>query len=154
MLPTNERLCLQTAIKLLAGRDHSELELRRRLASKDFDTDIIDKVIENLLSRRYLDDVTLCTTIFNKYLATGKYGLNAVVARLKQRQFSSSVIQAIVKDYDQSQGLQAASVLVTRRFAHASPEDAPKIARFLTARGFSPGIVINVLESLRLTDDN
>lgn len=150
---TNEIQCLQAAVKLLAGRAYGEQELRRRLAGKSFDPDTIDKVIANLLRRRYLDDTALCQSLFAKDQSTGKYGLNAIVARLKQRGFSSPVIQETIKDYDPSQGFQAASDLVDRRFARRSATDAAKIGRFLTARGFSSAIVIKILERFRHPDD-
>lgn len=153
MLQPSDRPCLQAAVKILAGRSHSRQELRQKLSAKDYDSETIDRVIADLLRRRYLDDGALCRSVFIKYQATGKYGLNAIVARLKQRQFDSSVIQETIKEYDRSQDLQAASTLVNRRFRHAKAEDSAKIGRFLTSRGFSPGTVIRVLENIRGLDD-
>ena len=154
MPPENDSPCWQAGIKLLSGRSFSEQELRRRLVGKAFDPETVDRVIADLLRRRYLDDVALCQRVFAKYLATGKYGLSAVVARLKQRLFPASVIAEIIKDYDNSQGFQAASDLVNRRFVRRGPTDAAKIGRFLTGRGFSASIVMKVLEGLRRSDDD
>ncbi len=48
--------CLQTALRLLARRDHFSTELSRKLKEKGFSAQEISATIERLRKMRYLDD--------------------------------------------------------------------------------------------------
>lgn len=148
MSAQNNRHCEQDALKLLTLRTYSEREIHKRLATKGYDKDTIDQVIVNLYRYGYLNDAALCSALFRKYSECGKYGLNAIIARLKQRELPISLINDTVKEYDRTVAHEQAAELVRRRFKQPTAADSPRIGRFLAARGFSPGIIIKVLEQL------
>lgn len=145
MSSPSERECLAAAVTLLAGRAYSEDELANRLVAKGQEPQIVEQVMTELRRRGYLDDEALCQRLFKKYAASGKYGVNAIVARLQQRRLPRQVIQETVREYDRLQGCQTALELVKRRFRTPSPTDTAKIARFLVSRGFTTDIITKVL---------
>ncbi len=66
------------AMDLLARRDHSEQELRRKLKSREYDADTIDEVLQELISDRLQSDERFTEAYVN-------HRFNAGVGPLKIR---------------------------------------------------------------------
>lgn len=148
MSAQNKKQCERDALKLLAIRMYSEREMRKRLTFKGYDSETVDQVVANLCRYGYMNDTALCAALFRKYEESGKYGLNIIIARLKQRELPISLINDTVKEYDRTRAYEQAAELVRRRFKQPTAADSPRIGRFLAARGFTTSVIITVLEQL------
>ncbi len=74
----------EVAVGLLARREHSRTELRRKLKKKGFDEDNIDRVIEQLLSNKLLSDERFTETYINMRRHKG-YGPLRIEQELRER---------------------------------------------------------------------
>ncbi len=136
--------CLPTAVKLLAARDHSEHDLRRKL-SRRFDEADIDAAVAILKTRGYLDDAALARRQASRYIADGGHGRIGIIARLEGRGLPAEAIDAALAGYDTDGEYERAAALVKRQFPWAAVADAPKVGRFLAARGFAAETITTLL---------
>ena len=74
----------EVAIGLLARREHSRTELRRKLKKKGFDEDNIDQVIEQLQTNNLLSDERFTETYINMRKHKG-YGPLRIEQELRER---------------------------------------------------------------------
>lgn len=74
----------EVAVGLLARREHSRTELRRKLKKKGFDEDNIDQVIEQLLINNLLSDERFTETYINMRKHKG-YGPLRIEQELRER---------------------------------------------------------------------
>lgn len=144
----NNRSALDAALNMLSYRAHSESELRRKLCRKGFSPEQINGSVASLAERGYINDTALCGMLFQKYLATRKYGLNYIVRKLKQSGFTDDIIDKTVEGYDTSVELDSALAIINKRFPKIYDGDVPKLIRFLIYRGFSASIIARALESI------
>ncbi len=136
--------CLPAAVKLLAGRDHSEQELRRKLCRR-FAAAEIDAAVAVLKDRRYLDDAALTGRLAARYAADGQHGVYGIRAKLLARGLPAAAIDAALAGYDATCEYGWAAALCRKRFPAAQTGDLPKIGRFLAARGFAVETVTAVV---------
>ena len=138
------------AIRLLAVREHSVLELRRKLrrARKPDgpDDDTIGAVLADLQRDGLLSEERFVGAFVRSRLGRGQ-GPAKIRAGLMER----GVARELVDDaLDQDAGFwrDRAEAAQTRRFGAAPPADRAdwaKRARFLSARGFGPGVIYRTL---------
>lgn len=145
--------CLPAAVKLLATRDHSERELRTKLARRFAAADI-DTALDTLRTRGYLDDAGLAARLASQLQGTGKYGLNGIKARLNARGFPAAAIAAALAALDKADECPRALALARRQFPAPERGDAPRIGRFLAGRGFASAAIVRVLETLCGYEEN
>lgn len=145
----NRSSALDTALNMLSYRAHSESELRRKLHHRGYSSEQISDTVNQLTERGYINDAALCGMLFQKYIATGKYGLSYVVRKLKQSGFTDEIIDKAIEGYDTSLELENALAMINKRFSKIQDGDVPKIIRFLVYRGFSASIIAKALTSIK-----
>ena len=127
-----------SAMNVLARREQSEFELRRKLGRKTESLDLIDELIEVLHRDDLLSDERfarmLCRSRFNKGV-----GPVRLEHELNQHQITNELIEAAMAEYSDGwvEHLQA---LNSRKYGEAPPENYKawaKRARFFQQRGFS-----------------
>ncbi|MDT8901375.1 regulatory protein RecX [Anaeroselena agilis] len=138
------RACLPAAVKLLAARDHSEQELRRKLLRR-YGGEETDAALAVLKARGYLNDDYLAGRLAARYIEDGQHGRLGIRRRLMERGLSKTAVDAALAGYDPSGEYDRAIALAARRFPRATAADAPKVGRFLAARGFDGETVLAVL---------
>lgn len=136
------------ALQILRYRSYSEYELRQKLYSKDCVADQIDDVINRLLTYGYINDNKLANILFEKYLQVGKYSLNNIICKLKQRGLSDDVIQHVTNNYDSNEEWTLALKLVNSRFKSLEDINKEKIYRFLATRGFGAAAIRKVFQQM------
>ena len=133
------------AMDLLARREHSALELRRKLLSRDFDESTVDQVLARLQQDRLQCDARFTESYVH-------HRINAGIGPVKIRY---ELLQKGVRDDLIEQYLQTRSELWdtmmaqqrARKFGETIPEDMKdrmKQVRFLQNRGFSPESVMRL----------
>lgn len=158
------QLLFDKALRLLGMREHFTLELRRKLAQRTLDKPLINKVIEAVRERGYLDDARACDYLVTQLTTRGGVGKLKLKAMLFERgcpeALLESALEKFAEHYDEAEA--ARELLAGRRamFAHrlqrireklehredVSPRKVKMLARvklgmavsgYMYARGFS-----------------
>jgi regulatory protein len=143
----SSKACLPEAVKLLAIRDHSEQELRRKLL-RHYGEEETDAAIAVLKARGYLNDEALAGRLAARCIDDGQHGRLGIRRRLLERGLPKAAIDAALAGYDPAADYDRAAALAARKFPEGSAADAPKVGRFLAARGFDGETVLAVLRRL------
>ena len=125
------------AVALLARRDYSSAGLRQRLVSQGFEAAAVQRVLEELIERRYLDDERYAAQYVSYHAARGQ-GPRRIGRELAAEGLDEELIAgalATIADW-----VALARELRIRRFGLAAPaswQERARQARFLLYRGFS-----------------
>ena len=127
----------QAAVRLLAPREHSQLELRRKLLKRDHAPDIIEEVLQRLEGHGLLSD----ERFVEQYIAMRKrkgYGPVRIRQELRERGINDTMIHEWMDERDDEWRVimkqvveKKFSVLVTAEY-----KEQARLARFLEYRGF------------------
>ncbi|MBA7842960.1 recombination regulator RecX [Klebsiella sp. RHBSTW-00484] len=138
---------LDRAIRILAMRDHSEQELRRKLAAPvmskngpealDVTPEDVDKVVEWCIDNRYLDDDRFVRQFIASRSRKG-YGPARVRQELKQKGIPREAIECAMSECEIDWALLAKEQ-AQRKYGEPLPtafSEKVKIQRFLLYRGY------------------
>ena len=139
--------CRNRALDLLARREHSRLELVRKLISRDYPTEIVEAVLDDLQDERLLEETRFVESFVRSRVGRGQ-GPSRIRAELIQRGVDEVLIQSGLRDthYDWT----ALAVEARRkRFGLDAPDgfdERARQARFLQNRGFEGGQIHAALD--------
>jgi regulatory protein len=125
------------AVRLLAGREHSIEELRRKLVRKGYPRETIEPVIQKLLGKRLVSDERF-TANFVHYHAKRGQGPVRLRGALRQQGIADSQIEEALRCAE-IDWVQLAREVRRRKFGAGVPRslgERAKQARFLQYRGF------------------
>jgi len=134
----SRRTARHAAMDLLARREHSQLELSRKLRSRDYSPEEITEALTGLAADGLQDDGRFIESFVNSRLARGQGPLR-IRADLRQR----GIAEALVESHLAAAAIDwiaAAREARQRRFGATRPADfqeRARQARFLAGRGFS-----------------
>ncbi|WP_290647805.1 regulatory protein RecX [Aquisalimonas sp.] len=138
----------ETGVRLLARREHSSLELARKLGSRGYSRDIVESVLDRLVWQGYLSDERF-TEMFIRQRCEQGQGPVRIVADLAQRGIGESLARHYL-DQQAVDWIDQARLVRQRRFGDTRPtsrRDWARQARFLAGRGFSAEQVHAVLNA-------
>ena len=144
----NDKSIWKLALEILGRRAHGDYELRQKLYRKDYAASEIDEVMNRLLTYGYVNDNKLANFLFVKYLQVGKYSLNQIVSKLKQRGLPDDIIKNVTSSYDSEEEQSSALKLITNRFKSFDGINKEKVYRFLGTRGFGVGTIHKVCQQI------
>lgn len=128
------------ALRYLGQRDHSEHELRTKLARRDFDEDEIENVIQRLYAAKLIDDAKFASACAISYFHSG-LSRRAVAIKLRNKGLSDVNIEAALSGLDDDDELGRAIDLARSRLQKMSgiPQATARrrLLAFLGRRGFS-----------------
>jgi regulatory protein len=134
------------ALKLLASREYSRLELERKLAAKEPDPGELRKALDDLQARGFLDEQRVVDSILHR--RAGRVGAGRIRQELQSKGIDAERVAVAVAGLNATEFERAREVW--RKKFGALPEDAAqraKQARFLAARGFGGEVVRRVLNT-------
>ena len=126
------------AMNLLARREHSRVELVRKLRARVEDQDLLDEVLDKLVDDHLLDDERFCEA-FVRMRANGGYGPVRVRAELKEKGVRDELISQYMAEHE-ADWYQQAKQVFEKKYGLNPDTDAKSRAkqqRFLAQRGFS-----------------
>jgi regulatory protein len=126
------------AVSLLANREHSALELSRKLQNAGFDTDEVEKTLHDLQQANLQSDERFAENYLRSRANKG-YGELRIRNELKERGVASELISECLYKAEIDWFSLAVEVRC-KRFGESNPEDYKERAkqqRFLQYRGFS-----------------
>jgi regulatory protein len=126
-------------------REHSRVELRRKLMPHAESAEQVDAVLEELEGRKLLSAERFAESVVHR--KASRFGVARIQAELSQHQLPSDVAAAVVRTLRDTE-FERAHRLWERRYG-VLPLDATeraRQARFLAARGFSTDVIRRVLK--------
>jgi regulatory protein len=144
---------MNTAVRILANRDHSQYELQQKLKQRGFASPIIDEVMEKCERFGYIDDHRTAR-IYILQLKRKCFGRRYVRQALKKKRLMGAAIEKIlVKNYPGEDEYVHAGRLLEKKvktFAREADQKkrSDKIYRFLYSRGFNPSVIRNLVKQL------
>jgi len=136
-----QRLSLKArALKYLSTREHSRIELRRKLAKYAEEGDDVDALLDFLEKNNWLSQERFAESLVHR--RAGRYGNSRVLAELQQHGVAGDDL-AEMKSELASTEIARAKEVWARKFG-TPPQDAAersKQMRFLMQRGFSQSAI-------------
>ncbi len=126
------------ALRLLARREHTALELRQKLARRDHPGEAIDAALSSLAAESLLSDARFAVAYIEGRANRG-VGPLRLLAELRKRGVDAALIEDTL-DFSDVGWRHRAAVARAKRFGAALPQDMKaraRQARFLQYRGFS-----------------
>lgn len=146
-VPTAQhRESLDLAVRLLARREHSAAEIRRKLSRRSRDAAEIDTVISELVRDGLLSDARFTEAYVRSSIGRG-HGPVKIRASLRQRGVFEALIDEVLTHTDEF-WLARAQAATSTRFGEEAPnsrQEWGRRARFLSARGFPSDIIYRSL---------
>ncbi|OFS11535.1 recombination regulator RecX [Hafnia sp. HMSC23F03] len=140
---------LNRAMRLLAQRDHSETELRRKLAAQDVSEEDVEQAIAYCHEHHWLDDRRFAERYLVMRSQKG-YG----VQRIQQELGMKGIARDLIHDAFASSDIDwcaLAKQTAHRKFGQTLPEEwkeKAKVQRFLLYRGFFQEEIYAVFSNL------
>jgi len=139
------------ALRLLSGREHSRLELERKLASREEEPGQLRRVLDELQAKGFIDHQRVADSLVHR--RGQKLGAARIRQELQSKGLDAELVSQAVAGLRATE-LQRARAVWRRKF-DALPSDAAergKQARFLAARGFDGEVIQRVLASAAQED--
>ena len=132
--------CEKRAVGLLARREHSRLELARKLADKGFAAEEIEPVLDQLVEEGWQSDRRYAESLIRARSAR-RYGPDRIANELAQQGVDEGVVSEAFEAEPRDWAALAREQLVARY--REPPRDFPDRARrhrHLVRRGFPPDL--------------
>ena len=139
------------ALKYLSAREHSRLELGRKLARYAQEGDNIEALLDTLEAAKFLSQGRFSESLVNRRAA--RYGNGRILSELQSHGIDGEQLQNLKTGLMEDEAARAAEVW--RKKFGTPPLDAAQRAkqmRFLQQRGFSPSSIRAALRAAELDD--
>ncbi len=125
------------ALRFLSMREHSRLELERKLARHAPDSDDIKAVLDALEEDGYLSQERFTAALIRR--RAHRFGNSRIVAELQSHGMGGAALRELEAGLTQNETARACEVW-RRKFGSVAPDakERAKQIRFLMQRGFSP----------------
>ncbi len=139
----------QSAIRFVSYRPRSVSEVKKNLRRKQYDNDIIERVVDRLKELELLDDEKFAHYWVDQRETFKPRSRRAIRYELFQKGVNRQVIDAAVEDLDENSAAYRAGLKRARRWA-GKPEDKFRLdmKRFLQRRGFNYGVIRSAIDKL------
>ncbi|MFA5361989.1 MAG: regulatory protein RecX [Candidatus Omnitrophota bacterium] len=140
------------AFLLLKFRPRSEKEMRDRLGRKDFSKGIIEKTVQALISKKFIDD-RLFAEAWIDYRINKSFGFRKVRRELRGKGIPGRIIEEclarIQKDYSEETVVErSAREKIGKLKGIDGIKAKNRVYAYLLRRGFTPSVVIEVMNRL------
>lgn len=142
---------MNLALRLLARRAHSVMELKRKLLSRGVSHESCGHVIDECRRLRLVDDALLADD-YRAELAARNFGTLKIKAAMRKKGIEESIIETALRQ-DTASELERGRAALKLKLRLLSRETdgrkkREKAYRFLASRGFSGEIIRAVMEDL------
>lgn len=140
------------ALRLLARREHSGLELRRKLHQRGFTETSIGPALERLRADGYLSDTRFAGSLA-RHRATQGYGDLRIRAELAQHGVGHSVVEQVLEELG-ADWCEQALAQARRHFVEppATAGARARVLRHLGQRGFASSVARAALADWRKSE--
>jgi regulatory protein len=143
------RRCYDLALKFLASRPRSELEIKQRLRRHGFSDEIINRIATRLREQNLIDDIAFAEYWKENRLSSNPRGKRLIKYELLRKGISSDTIGESIGDIDDNVNAYKAGIKKARLLYSLSyGEFRKRLSNYLKWRGFSYEVIDKVTESL------
>jgi len=143
---------LDTALRILARREHTRHELREKLLHRNFEDAAVDRVLAECRRLDYLNDERAAAVLLRSLKRKG-VGIHRVRREFRRRGLTGDAFDAFVsRGLPEEEEIRIAQRLAAKKkggdgcTAMKGP-GREEIYRFLLSRGFSQAVIARVLRS-------
>lgn len=128
------------ALKYLSAREHSRLELTRKLSRYAQEGDDVEALLDQLEAAKFLSQSRFSESLVHRRAA--RFGNNRILSELQTHGIDSAELDGIKANLSQDEAARACEVW-RKRFGRPPVDaaDRAKQMRFLQQRGFSHGAI-------------
>ena len=140
------------ALKYLSQREHSRLELERKLTPHVEEGEDLAAVLDALEAKNFINPERVAQSVL--YRRSGKLGTSRVLHELRSKGLDDEVVRAAAEQLKDSEHARAWEVW-QRKFGEpaTTPQERMKQMRFLASRGFGGDVVNKVLRGQAPQED-
>ena len=133
------------ALRLLSQREHSRLELERKLAEHETEPGELAKALDELQARGFISEERVVESVIHRRAA--KLGTARVKQELLSKGLSAEAMTAALEQL-RSTELERAREVWARKFGEPAtePKEKARQIRFLVSRGFAAEVVRRVVQ--------
>ena len=133
------------ALRLLSQREHSRLELERKLAAHETEPGQLTKALDELQARGFISEERVVESVVHRRAA--KLGTARVKQELQAKGLSGEAMNEALEQL-RSTELDRAREVWRRKFAEPTtdPKERARQIRFLVSRGFAAEVVRRVVQ--------
>lgn len=133
------------ALRLLAQREHSRLELERKLAAHVEEGDDLAAVLDALTAKNFINPERVAQSVV--HTRSKKLGTARVVQELRLKGLDDDIVRAAASQMRETEHARAFAVW-QHKFGAAptTPQERMKQMRFLASRGFGGEVVGKVIK--------
>jgi regulatory protein len=141
---------MNAAVRILAHRDHSKYELKRKLQQRGFASEVIDAVIQKCQRLNYIDDKRTAR-VYISQLKRKRFGKRHIRMALKKKRLYGAATEDILQEnYSKIEERKNADKLLEKKKKTFNREEdlkkrRDKIYRFLYSRGFNKDIIADFI---------
>jgi regulatory protein len=145
---------LNSALRILARRDHSLAELVQKLTCRGYGEDVVQGVVAECQRLNYLDDARAARQIIDRMKCKGM-GARRIRGELQRRGVEGELAEALLREcvpaVEEQAMARRLSLKKWKTFAAQTNSQKKKLRlqRFLLYRGFSDSVIFEVLKELR-----
>lgn len=152
------------ALNLLSFRDHSQKELRQKLARRGANKEQVEASLEKLTDYGIMDEERYAQRVYEAWLAKRVYGHQHLQAELNKRGVPQQYCAQVLEQYTEAMEAERAELAaeqfcklnrkkIEQGMASGEPKTRQKLyaaaGRYLAARGFGGGYMELVLEKMQ-----
>ncbi|MBN1300210.1 MAG: regulatory protein RecX [Melioribacteraceae bacterium] len=146
-----------SALKFLGLRAHTEYELRQKLLKKEFNPEIVDKVISELRSYDFLNDTKFASDFISSKIKIKKDGLYKISKQLSLKGIDKQIVKDLISQYVDEDKLKENAVRLCRdKIKYLSGKELSRdklkqrLILYLQNKGYSTDIIISAFKELEL----
>ncbi len=146
ILPPSPSQVRQSAIQLLARREHSRVELHQKLQQRGYPKELIEEQLTKLVNQGLLSDQRFAENYIRSRSNKG-YGPVRIINELQQRGVVEEIIATFMNEITKD-WFQLAEQVRQKRFGKKIPADFAEKAkqiRFLQYRGFDMAQITKIM---------
>ena len=147
-----------SAYRILTRRLNSEKELRDKLRVREYSQDIIDKVIDEMYAKNYLNDEQFTEKYLVERAERKKESPLKIKSNLVKKGIRSEIIENVYrKFYSDDLILDNVRILIEKKIKELSRKDITtevkkrKIIQSLQYKGYSPDKIFSVLNEFEIS---
>lgn len=141
------------ALKLLARREHSRVELQRKLAPHAEDPAALESLLDELMAHGWLAEGRVAEQLI--HARRPRFGSGRIRQELLARGVAEEVVAAVLPQLKESD-LETARAVWRRKFKAppATSAERARQVRFMQGRGFAMHTIMQVIQSAGADDEN
>lgn len=150
----NKKTALVSAVDFLAVRSYGTEELKMKLQRRGYSYEEINNAVELLTKRGYLDDATLCNSLFKEYCRAQKYSFNYILQKLMQKGFSRSIVESYKNQMDDEVEFRVAQKILLQKYKLPESVDAKLMMKYLYGKGFTSNVIEKAVSQYNNFEEN